>query len=37
MPVEQDNPAMRLYLRLGFEPIEDKIVYQLMEWRPAGE
>jgi len=33
--VEQFNPAMRLYLRLGFEPIEDQGVYQLMEWRPA--
>lgn len=31
--VEQFNPAMRLYLRLGFEPIEDKGVYQLLEWR----
>jgi len=35
--VEQFNPAMRLYLRLGFEPIEDQGVYQLMEWRPSGE
>jgi len=32
--VEQHNPAMRLYLRLGFRPIEDKGVYQLLEWRP---
>jgi len=33
--VERFNPAMRLYLRLGFRPIEDQGVYQLMEWRPA--
>lgn len=33
--VESFNPAMRLYLRLGFQPIEDQGVYQLMEWRPA--
>ncbi len=33
--VEQFNPAMRLYLRLGFKPLEDKGVYQLMEWQPA--
>lgn len=32
--VEQFNPAMRLYRRLGFKPIEDQGVYQLMEWRP---
>ncbi len=32
--VEQDNPAMRLYKRLGFEEIEDQGVYRLMEWRP---
>ena len=32
--VEQYNPAMRLYLRMGFQPIEDKGVYQLLEWRP---
>jgi GNAT superfamily N-acetyltransferase len=32
--VEHFNPAMRLYLRLGFKPIEDKGVYQLLEWRP---
>ena len=33
--VEKFNPARRLYDRLGFEPIEDKGVYDLMEWRPA--
>lgn len=32
--VERFNPAMRLYLRLGFQPIEDQGIYQLMEWRP---
>jgi len=31
--VETFNPAQRLYARLGFMPIEDKGVYQLMEWR----
>lgn len=31
--VERSNPAMRLYLRLGFMPIEDQGVYQLLEWR----
>ena len=30
--VEKTNPAMSLYLRLGFEAIEDKGVYDLMEW-----
>lgn len=33
--VEKENPAMRLYRRLGFEPIEDRGVYQLMQWSPA--
>ena len=32
--VEQNNTAMRLYTRLGFEKIEDQGVYDLMEWRP---
>jgi len=32
--VERFNPAMHLYLRLGFAPIEDQGVYQLLEWRP---
>lgn len=31
--VEKNNPALRLYERLGFEPIEDKGVYLLMEWK----
>ncbi len=34
--VEQDNPAMRLYRRLGFEMIEEQGVYHLMEWTPPG-
>ena len=33
--VEQFNPAMRLYLRLGFEPVEDQGVYKLLKWQPA--
>lgn len=32
--VEHNNPAMRLYLRLGFEKIEEQGVYHLMEWTP---
>ena len=35
--VEQFNPAMRLYLRLGFEKIEEQGVYHLMEWTPPAE
>ncbi len=35
--VEHNNPAMRLYLRLGFEKIEEQGVYHLMEWRPPQE
>jgi ribosomal protein S18 acetylase RimI-like enzyme len=31
--VERFNPALRLYERLGFQQIEDKGVYLLMEWR----
>lgn len=30
--VEHNNPAMRLYLRLGFSRREDKGVYHLMHW-----
>ena len=33
--VEKFNPAMRLYLQLGFKPVEDQGVYELMEWRPG--
>ena len=32
--VEKNNRARNLYLRLGFAVIEDKGVYDLMEWRP---
>ena len=31
--VEKQNPAMRLYRRLGFEIEEDKGVYDLMRWK----
>lgn len=33
--VEKNNPAMRLYLRLGFEAVEDQGVYDLMRWQPV--
>lgn len=33
--VERDNPAMRLYRRLGFEKVAEQGVYDLMEWTPA--
>jgi ribosomal protein S18 acetylase RimI-like enzyme len=33
--VERENPAMRLYTRLGFQKIEDKGVYYFMEWTPG--
>jgi len=32
--VEQNNPALRLYHRLGFKEIGDEGVYYLMEWLP---
>lgn len=32
--VERNNPAMRLYDRLGFCKVEDQGVYWLMEWLP---
>ncbi|HYE26931.1 MAG TPA: GNAT family N-acetyltransferase [Allosphingosinicella sp.] len=37
--VEKNNPAMRLYHRLGFVGIDEHGIYDLMEWRPptAGE
>ena len=35
--VEQNNPAMRLYRRLGFEKIEEQGVYWLMEWTPRSQ
>ncbi|MCP3957821.1 MAG: GNAT family N-acetyltransferase [bacterium] len=34
--VEQNNPALKLYRRLGFEQIEEQGVYYLMEWTPPG-
>jgi ribosomal protein S18 acetylase RimI-like enzyme len=33
--VEHDNPARRLYDRLGFQHIDTNGVYHLMEWRPG--
>jgi ribosomal protein S18 acetylase RimI-like enzyme len=32
--VERNNPALSLYLRLGFTKIDEHGVYDLMEWRP---
>jgi ribosomal protein S18 acetylase RimI-like enzyme len=32
--VERNNPAMRLYHRLGFRQIEDQGVYLFMQWNP---
>ena len=32
--VEQNNPAMHLYDRLGFKKMGDSGVYYLMEWKP---
>jgi ribosomal protein S18 acetylase RimI-like enzyme len=32
--VEKNNPARHLYDRLGFAFVEDKGVYDLLEWRP---
>jgi ribosomal protein S18 acetylase RimI-like enzyme len=34
--VEKNNPALRLYRRLGFAAVADKGVYDLMRW-PAGQ
>ncbi len=33
--VEQYNPALRLYQRLGFQCVEQNGVYYLMCWQPA--
>jgi ribosomal protein S18 acetylase RimI-like enzyme len=33
--VERDNPALRLYQRLGFEIAGDVGVYWLLEWQPG--
>ena len=35
--VEQNNPAMHLYDRLGFKKIGDSGVYYLMEWKPTNQ
>ena len=35
--VEQFNPALRLYKRMGFRQKEDKGVYLLMEWSPISK
>jgi len=32
--VEKNNPARRLYERLGFAAVEDKGVYDLLSWSP---
>ncbi|MFP5246640.1 MAG: GNAT family N-acetyltransferase, partial [Thermoanaerobaculia bacterium] len=32
--VEMNNPAMRLYERLGFRQIDSYGIYHLMEWQP---
>lgn len=31
--VERDNPARRLHVRLGFRPIGEHGLYELMEWQ----
>ena len=33
--IEKNNPARSLYTRLGFKVVEDKGVYDLMEWDAA--
>ncbi len=33
--VEQFNPALRLYQRLGFTTVDEHGIYLLMEWSPA--
>jgi ribosomal protein S18 acetylase RimI-like enzyme len=33
--VEMNNPALRLYTRLGFQPIETHGIYILMRWFPG--
>lgn len=33
--VEQNNPALRLYQRLGFVPVEQQGIYLLMRWNPS--
>ena len=36
LSVEPDNPALRLYQRLGFEKVDTNGVYLLMRWTPQG-
>jgi ribosomal protein S18 acetylase RimI-like enzyme len=33
--VERNNPALRLYQRLGFREVEDQGVYLALEWTPG--
>jgi ribosomal protein S18 acetylase RimI-like enzyme len=33
--VEHNNPALRLYTRLGFRPLADRGVHLFMEWVPT--
>lgn len=33
--VEFNNPALRLYQRLGFRKVEERGVYFFMEWKPG--
>jgi ribosomal protein S18 acetylase RimI-like enzyme len=35
--VEENNPARRLYQRLGFRDVADVSFYKLMHWEPGGE
>lgn len=35
--VEYNNPALRLYRRLGFEHVDSNGVYYLMRWEPGAE
>jgi ribosomal protein S18 acetylase RimI-like enzyme len=35
--VEQSNPALTLYQRLGFQKISEYGIYWLMEWKPGSE
>lgn len=35
--VEQSNPALRLYERLGFKLVEERPPYRLLEWQVASQ
>lgn len=35
--VEMNNPAMKLYQRLGFQKVNEEGVYWLMEWQPSDD